>query len=451
MARRRVSLDNSGKQCESADDTATVVQPSSTVHLTSTHTGTAYSTTTVHASSNGPVPYTSFSSTGVYTIPATTIILTSTLVAPCPTASSSLTYAPGTYTRPETTMTITETNSVYVCPFTSATAASSQAAAPTPPSQAPSLAPAPAPAPTSEASAPAPASPTVDAPSYSIPTSSQSASPSSHSGSGSWPNSGNANPWCITYSPFSDDGRCKLEDTILTDISTIKEAGFSCVRIYGTDCKGLEYVGNACTVHNLKMVVGVFIDDKGIDAARTQVQQIIAWGRWGLVELIVIGNEALFNGYCTVGALVSFIVESKAQFQAAGYSGPCTTTETINVWERIDSSICSAIDVVGANLHPFFNSDVSPEEAGSFTARQMDLLRHVCPGMEVYNLECGWPQGGQANGKATPGVEHQRTAIKELEKWVGNRTVFFSAINEGWKKPGPLGVEDKFGCLEAFA
>jgi exo-beta-1,3-glucanase (GH17 family) len=444
----------------------TVVQPTTTTQLTTTYTSTSYSTVTVYATGNSPNKYTTFPSTGVYTIPATTITLTATVIVPCPTASSSDTYAPGTYTRPETTMTITATNAVYVCPYTSAAAPTMESPAVPPASQAPapapaptgdapppppaSQAPAPAPALVSEAPAPAPASPTQAAPSNAAPASLESAKPSSSGSYGSSPISGNGNKWAMTYSPYTAEGSCKEAGAVWSDVSAIKSAGFTTVRLYSTDCSGLQNVGGACKEYGLKLVLGVFIDGKGIDAARPQVTDIISWGQWQMVELIVIGNEALFNKFCDAGALAGFIAESKAKFQGAGYGGPCTTTETMNVWQQSGSALCSIIDVLGANIHPFFNPEVSPDQAGSFTAGQVELLSQICPGKEVYNLESGWPHAGQANGKATPGPESQKTAIMSIMEKVGAKTIFFSFEDDMWKQPGAFGVEQAWGCNKIF-
>lgn len=255
----------------------------------------------------------------------------------------------------------------------------------------------------------------------------------------------------MTYSPYTAGGSCKEAGAVSADISSIKSAGFTTVRLYSTDCSGLQNVGNACKEHGLKLVLGVFIDSKGIDAARPQVTDIISWGQWQMVELIVIGNEALFNKYCDAGALAGFIADSKAQFQAAGYGGPCTTTETINIWQQSGSSLCGVIDVLGANVHPFFNAEVSPDQAGSFTAGQIEILSKICPGKEVYNLESGWPHSGQANGKATTGIEAQSTAIKSIMENVGAKTVFFSFEDDLWKQPGEFGVEQSWGCNKVFS
>lgn len=256
----------------------------------------------------------------------------------------------------------------------------------------------------------------------------------------------------MTYSPYTAQGGCKDAGAVSADISSIKAAGFTTVRLYSTDCSGLEHVGNACKANNLKLVLGVFIDSKGIDGARPQVEDIISWGRgnWEMVELIVIGNEALFNRYCDAGSLVSFITETKAQIKGAGYGGLFTTTETTNILQEVGSLFCDVVDVLAANIHPFFNSEVSPEQAGSFTASQIDLVAKICPGKEVYNLESGWPHGGQANGKATPGPEHQKTAIASIKEKVGAKTCFFSFEDDLWKHAGQFGVEQKWGCNNLF-
>ncbi|KAF7511453.1 hypothetical protein GJ744_004642 [Endocarpon pusillum] len=359
-----------------------------------------------------------------------------TTTSPRTTTQTSTSYS--TITLHETTMTITATNSVYVCPFTSAAAPTSEASAPAAHSEA-------------HTPAPAPQSPAPAPPSYSAPASSKSPSPSPSGNAGSAPISGNGNQWAITYSPYTAAGACKEAGAVSVDISSIKSAGFTTVRLYSTDCSGLHNVGNACKEYGLKLVLGVFIDNKGIDAARPQVTDIISWGQWQIVELIVIGNEALFNHYCDAGALAGFIADSKAQFQAAGYGGPCTTTETLNIWQQSGSSLCGVVDVIGANVHPFFNAEVSPDQAGPFTAGQIEILGKVCPGKEVYNLESGWPHSGQANGKATPGVEAQSTAIKSIMENVGAKTVFFSFEDDLWKQPGQFGVEQSWGCNKVFS
>jgi exo-beta-1,3-glucanase (GH17 family) len=325
---------------------------------------------------------------GTYTIGAYTVTAnaTSTCVYPVPTS-----YVPGTYVQPEKTVTVTLTSQVVFCPYT-----------------VPTEAPAP-----SYSTSPASSSPA-----------SSSAAPSSSAVS--TPKVGSSGAWSITYSPYTSSGGCKSASDIESDIADISSKGFSSVRIYSTDCSGLQNVGSSCQKHGLKMIIGVFIDASGISAASQQVTDIVNWGQWSLVELIVIGNEAVFNGYCSAQQLHDFIVSCKSTFASAGYSGPCTTTETLNILQQYGSTLCDAIDVIGCNVYAFFNSGISSSGAGDFVKGQYDLVKGICPGKEAYILETGWPSAGSCNGAACPGPSQQKEAITGTIAAIGDHAVIFS-------------------------
>ena len=224
------------------------------------------------------------------------------------------------------------------------------------------------------------------------------------------------------------------------------------MRIYSTDCSGLVNVGTAASSLGLKIIVGVFINSSGISGAQAQVEEIVAWGQWDLVELIVVGNEAISNGYCDAGSLAAFVTGSKGKFTGAGYTGPVTTTEPLNIWQASGSTLCSAVDVVGGNMHAFFNADTTADQAGSFIASELAALAEVCGGGKpVYNLESGWPHAGQANGAAVPGVSEQAAAINSIEATCGAQVVFFSFEDDLWKAPGEFGVEQSWGCVDVFS
>ncbi|RDL36799.1 Glycoside hydrolase [Venustampulla echinocandica] len=368
-----------------------------------------------------PVVPTPFSTTcptpGVYTIPATTITLTETKTIP--EATTTATYPPGTYTQPQVVTTITETNYVVVCPYTS-----SQAPAPTS-----KAAPAPAPVPVTTA----------------VPAPSKSASPPSTGGLGS-----SGKQWAITYSPYTEGGECKAANDVAEDIKKVAAAGFTTVRVYSSDCSGLQNIGNACEAHGLKMILGVFISNTGIAGAQQQVTDIIAWGKFSMVELIVVGNEAIFQGHASATDLAVFISACKSKFQAAGYNGPCTTTEPLSTWQANKGALCGAVDVVGANIHAFFNPDTPAEKAGTFVKGQLDIVDQLCPGKSGINLECGWPSAGSCNGAACPGKEAQAVAIKSITEACGGQSVMFSFTNDPWKQPGEFGCEQYWGVIQLF-
>lgn len=363
-------------------------------------------------------------SAGTYTIAPITTYVPSNIMLVYPTPAS---YTPGTYTKPEQTMTVTNTDYTYVCPETSS---SSAPAAPTT-----------TPAPSSTAP-----STTSNTPALSLSVglsigASSSATPSP---------SGLPGQMGMTYSPYSNDGGCKDQDSVMKDVGDIAKKGFSHVRIYSTDCNGLEYVGKAAKQHNLKMIIGVYIDNTGVSGAQKQVDSIKEWAQWDLVTLVVVGNEAIQSGYVDVGSLAGLIKSTKKTFQESGYSGDVTTSEPINIWQQKGKSLCSAIDAVGANIHPFFNTQTTADQAGKFARSEVDILEKICPGKDVLILETGWPSQGNANGAAVPGKAQQATAVKALAKEVGPQSVFFSFANDMWKDAGEFNVERYWGCINEF-
>ena len=260
------------------------------------------------------------------------------------------------------------------------------------------------------------------------------------------------NQWCMTYSPYTSSGGCKSSSAVSADIASIASKGFSSVRLYSTDCSGLPNVGTAAAAHGLKLVLGVFISETGISEAESQIEEITSWanGNYDNVEMVVIGNEAVFNSYCTASALAEFLASAKSTLKAAGYIGPVTTTEPLNILQEYAETLCPAMDVASANIHPFFNADISASNAGSFVAKELRVLETVCPGKEAYNLETGWPNQGLSNGAACPGAAEQKEAIEGIKAAAGGKSVFFSFEDDLWKGEGELGVERSWGCAHLF-
>ncbi|EKV04443.1 putative beta-glucosidase btgE [Penicillium digitatum PHI26] len=430
-------------------------------------------------------------SAGTYTVvpPTTTTVPSSTvLVYPTPQ-----TIVPGTYTRDETTVTVTRTDYTYICPVATRSLASAASAVPTTVAAATTAAPVAA----ATTAAPVAAAPTVapvagsvnsasaasvasvasvasaasaasassasSASYFAASSSSSSSSSSSFAASSSssisstsgkpnsFPEALGQGKYGMTYSPYTAGGDCKTKQAVLQDLTVIKSKGFNLIRVYSTDCSGLEFIGDACKQLGLSIIMGVYIDGSGISAAQEQVTAISKWAEWGMVELIVVGNEAVQSGFIDAATLASFIQSASASFKAAGYTGLVTTTEPIDIWQAHGAAyLCGAVDIVGANIHPFFNADVVAAKAGEFAKSEFEELEQICNGKDVVNLETGWPNAGNPNGAAVPGVSEQAIAIKSIVETVGSKSIFFSFSDDAWKKPGEFDVEQHWGCSGVF-
>ncbi|KAL8669613.1 MAG: hypothetical protein Q9224_007727 [Gallowayella concinna] len=259
----------------------------------------------------------------------------------------------------------------------------------------------------------------------------------------------------MTYSPYTSSGGCKPSSDIATDVASIAAKGFSSLRLYSTDCSGLSAVATAAQSRSINLILGIYISSSGISAARPQIHEIVTWAtsndaHWKGVEMIVVGNEAVFNNFASAEELANFVSEAKAAFSAAGYTGPVTTTETLETLTKYAATLCPVSDIAAANIHPFFNGKISASQAGEFVASQLTLLESVCPGKEAYNLETGWPSKGSANGVAVPGSWEQRAAVEGIRKAAGGKSAFFSFVDDEWKEEGEWGVERSWGCSQLF-
>jgi exo-beta-1,3-glucanase (GH17 family) len=263
----------------------------------------------------------------------------------------------------------------------------------------------------------------------------------------------NGNQWGMTYTPYTTSGDCKTASEVDSDLQAIKGKGFTTVRLYATDCSGLINVGASAKTYGLQIIMGVYIDTSGIAGATAQLGEIATWGKqgnWGLISLLVVGNEAIFNNYCTASELAGFISLARSTWAAAGYTGPITTAEPVSSFVSSASTLCSVIDVAGANIEPFFDGSVVAANAGTFVSSQLSMVKAACPGKPAYNLECGWPTSGSPNGASIPGTSEQAAAMSDITSKVGDFTVVFSYTNDAWKAPGQFGVEQYFGCASLY-
>ncbi|KAH9909396.1 glycoside hydrolase family 17 protein [Xylariomycetidae sp. FL2044] len=370
-------------------------------------------------------------SAGTYTIaPITTTVPADTTVT-VPVATS---YPPGTYTQPEVVTTITETSTVIYCPFD----------IPTPTSETPVIV-----APTTTAIPTTTAVPVPTTSEVATSASSSSSTPQPTGGLGGTP----GKPWAITYTAYESDaaGGCKTQSQVEADIAAIAAAGITVVRTYSTDCDTLINVGAAAEAHGVKIILGIYIDSPGCSAGNPSVSEqmaaIKAWGKWSLVDAMVVGNEAAFHAYCTPSELAGLIEQCKSEFSE--YTGPYTTAETVGVWQQEDfaSAMCGAVDYVGANVHAFFNTETVASQAGVFVKGQLEILDGICPGKEGIIMETGWPTEGNTMGKAVPGVSEQAIAVKAIIEECGDKAVFFNYSADMWKDGSTAcACEQHFSC-----
>ena len=302
--------------------------------------------------------------------------------------------------------------------------------------------------------------------------------------------------WAMVYHPYNADGSCRTRAVVHSNLATIASKGFTSIRLHNHDCSILPKLASSPMVasQKIRLILGIHIDEEGLSAAEPHVADILAWGisrplptsdnggsrhasrpphtHWGMVELIVVGEESIFNTHTTAPKLGAFISKTRAALRSAGYKGPVTTTEPIHVLYDSGKDLCPHLDILASNIHPFFHADVSAATAGSFVEDTLSLLESVVCSpdsdsdsydvdgdesgsgtqktMQAVNLETGWPWRGRPNGEAIPSREQQTVALEGILSRVGGRSVVLGFGDDAWMDEGEFGVEGSWGCEGLF-
>ncbi|KAK6541246.1 hypothetical protein TWF694_008612 [Orbilia ellipsospora] len=429
--------------------TTTVLTPGTQtygVHTTVvTETLTTVTCPYAHVYTSASSVYTTLTSTvyecptpGTYSYGGYTTVATETTTVTYPTAVS---YTPGTYVHPLTTVTVTVPQYVYTCPYAAYTPSAAPVKPATYAAPPPVYTPAPKPKPT-----------TTAVPVYVAHSSSAPVPVATYSGPINYNTVGQGRQWCITYTQYNNDKSCKSESQIMTDIADIASKGFRTIRVYAPDCDALESITAACDKYKIKIVMGVFIRGSGgsYDSADLdqQVKNLCSWGRWDITELIVIGNESVWGGIISSADLAAKISQYKQEFKSAGYQGKVTTSEVVSSIQA-NPGLCSVIDVVAVNIQPYFNGG-SASDAGNFVKSQMAIAESVC-NKETFCLEAGWPSGGAPINNAVATPNDQATAINAIYGVDDGHISYFSTYDDLWKDSSMNGgVETHFGCSHLF-
>lgn len=295
-----------------------------------------------------------------------------------------------------------------------------------------------------EASPPPPPPATQESSAAAPPAAEQTATaeavPSPPADSGDAPASGGVGGFGISYTGYTDDGKCKTKEQVDADFAKIN--GFSVVRLYGTDCNQLENVVPAARAKGMQVFVGISTQNvlEGKHMKDVELLTKVVGGSWDVVHTVGVANE-LVNAGGDVNVALKALREVKPALQAQGYGGPVVIVDTFIAMIN-EPRICAESDYAAANIHAFFDSLTPASGAGSFLATQAAAVAKACQGKKVVITETGWPNDGQNNNVAHPGRPEQQAALDSIRASFTSDVILFSAFDEKWKKD----TAHTFGC-----
>lgn len=233
----------------------------------------------------------------------------------------------------------------------------------------------------------------------------------------------------ISYSPYNADGTCKSVSQVANDMELI--AGFSVIRLYGTDCDQISSVLKAIAGRGISLFLGIF----DLTQLPGNCKDIVdaAEGNWSMINTVSVGNELVNNGKASVGEVTAAIQLVRSTLKASGYNGPVITVDTMIVM-KANPQLCQASDFCAINCHAFFDGNVSAEGAGHFVRDWAQQVSEATGGRSIVIAETGWPTQGNNNDKAIPSLENHNIAIRSIRRLFPENLILYSAFNDLWKE-----------------
>ncbi|KAG5354396.1 putative glucan endo-1,3-beta-glucosidase btgC [Yarrowia sp. C11] len=247
----------------------------------------------------------------------------------------------------------------------------------------------------------------------------------------------------IGYSPQNVmTSQCGVNQTEVTlDVAALSRIT-NRVRLYGTSCDQALYVLRAIDSLkvNMKVTLGVWINGNPVVCAAQMAEAISAAEQFPhLIDSILVGNEVFFRGELSPAKLVGYMDELRTELQQRNLTIPIGTSELGSQWSPY---MASNVDILGANIHPFFGGlDVPEATAWTLNFLESFVINEISEAEKIPQIvisEIGWPSGGGQHGAAKSGVSQQQ---RLLQDWVCTAKdlpqigwYWFEAFDEPWKR-----------------
>ena len=222
-------------------------------------------------------------------------------------------------------------------------------------------------------------------------------------------------PDCLTTPP--DQNNVTRDMAVMSQLT-------NAVRLYGTDCNQTQMVLHSIdrlqfTPDQMQIWLGVWLDNNQTTSTRQMNAMYDILNQYGtkFFKGIIIGNEVLFREDMTVAALEQLLIDTKANLTKNNINLPIATSDLGSSWT---AGLISAVDIVMANVHPFFGGVPADQAAGwtwNFWQENDVVLTKGFTNKQNIIAETGWPtQGGNDCGTTTACASSTAGAIAGIDE-----------------------------------
>ena len=227
-------------------------------------------------------------------------------------------------------------------------------------------------------------------------------------------------PDCLKWPPS--------QNNVTRDLAVLSQLTNK-VRLYGTDCNATEMVLHsieALGLADMKVWLGVWQDGNATDNSRQLDELYRVLDAHGADPFagVIVGNEVLFRKDMTPAQLTEVIMGVRSNLTAKKISLPVATSDLGDNWT---SDLASQVDIVMANVHPFF-AGVTVDQAAGWTWdfwQTHDVVLSSAVSNKPKNIisEVGWPSAGgndcgNDNGTCATPTEGSIAGITEMNTFM---------------------------------
>jgi exo-beta-1,3-glucanase (GH17 family)/cellulose synthase/poly-beta-1,6-N-acetylglucosamine synthase-like glycosyltransferase len=247
----------------------------------------------------------------------------------------------------------------------------------------------------------------------------------------------------VSYSPPTDpEKEPPTPEQIRADLKALAPYT-KAIRTYSST-RGAELVPPIAAEFGLKVAVGAWIGkDKERNALEVSRAVELA-RRYGNVNAIYVGNEAVLTKQISADDLIGYIREAKRSSPV-----PVTTGESWDIWIKYPK-LASAVDFIAAHILPYWGG-VPAAHVVDRTIEEYDSLRRLNPGKHIVIAEFGWPSAGPNFQGADPGRIDQAVILRDFLARAQAYGIDYNII-EGMDRPWKTmegGVGPYWGVLDA--
>ncbi|MBL6729867.1 MAG: MFS transporter [Bacteroidia bacterium] len=192
---------------------------------------------------------------------------------------------------------------------------------------------------------------------------------------------------------------------------------------------GNEQIPAVAKSKNLKTMVGAWI---GADKEENdkEIEALIGLAKKGLVDIAVVGNEALMRGDLSEQQVLDYLSKVKSAL-------PKIKVGYVDAYFQFIQrpKLVEACDVILINCYPFWEGS-KIEFATAYLNEMFQATKNIASNKPVIISETGWPNLGDNVGKSKPTHHNAMEYFVNANRWAALEKAplfYFSSFDESWK------------------